>query len=111
MYPKVYQFFLALFAAFGSFLYGSDLGIIASVVSSHSFASQFLTQDASTRSGAFFGAFAAGFCGPLGRRGSLILGCLLFIVGGILQTAAKVVAMLYAGHLIAGFGIGILVEI
>jgi hypothetical protein len=61
--------------------------------------------------GAFFGAFAAGFCGPLGRRGSLILGCLLFIVGGILQTAAKVVAMLYAGHLIAGFGIGILVEV
>jgi hypothetical protein len=51
MYPKVYQFFLALFAAFGSFLYGYDLGIIASVVSSDSFASQFLTQDASTRSG------------------------------------------------------------
>lgn len=60
MYPKVYQFFLALFAAFGSFLYGYDLGIIASVVSSDSFASQFLTQDESTRSGTIVALFTAG---------------------------------------------------
>lgn len=60
MYPKVYQFFLALFAAFGSFLYGYDLDIIASVVSSDSFASQFLTQDESTRSGTIVALFTAG---------------------------------------------------
>lgn len=60
MYPKVYQFFLALFAAFGSFLYGYDLGIIASVVSSDSFASKFLAQDESTRSGTIVALFTAG---------------------------------------------------
>jgi len=61
--------------------------------------------------GAFFGAFAAGYCDPLGRRGTLVLGSILFLVGGILQTAAEAIGMLYVGHLIAGFGIGILVEI
>ncbi|GAB7348901.1 hypothetical protein MBLNU459_g7593t1 [Dothideomycetes sp. NU459] len=120
MRPKIYQFFLALFAAFGSFLYGYDLGVIASVVASSTFKDKFLTTDATTRSGtivalftagAFFGAFGAGFCDPLGRRGALALGSVLFMVGGILQTAAEAVAMLYVGRLIAGFGIGILVEI
>lgn len=61
--------------------------------------------------GAFFGAFGAGYCDPLGRRGTLSLGSALFLVGGILQTAAETIGMLYAGRLIAGFGIGILVEI
>ncbi|RFU30676.1 hypothetical protein B7463_g5661, partial [Scytalidium lignicola] len=120
MIPKVYQFLVALFAAFGSFLYGYDLGIIASVVASDSFADKFLTKQATTRSGTivalftaggFFGAFGAGFCDPLGRRGTLLLGSALFLVGGILQTAAETVSMLYVGRLFAGFGIGILVEI
>lgn len=120
MKPKVYQFFLALFAAFGSFLYGFDLAVIASVVASDSFEDEFLHTNATTRSGtivslftagAFFGSFLAGFCDPLGRRGTLALGGCLFLVGGVLQTAAKAVEMLYIGRLIAGFGIGILVMI
>lgn len=61
--------------------------------------------------GAFFGAWGCGFCDPLGRRGALALGSVLFLVGGILQTAAEAVAMLYVGRLVAGFGIGILVMI
>ena len=32
-------------------------------------------------------------------------------MGGTLQTAAEAVSMLYIGRLIAGFGIGVLVEI
>jgi predicted MFS family arabinose efflux permease len=36
---------------------------------------------------------------------------LLFFVGGILQTAAEAIGMLYVGRLFTGFGIGILVEI
>lgn len=137
MHAKLYQFFLALFAAFGSFLYGYDLGVIASVVAADSFKDKFLTTDATTRSGTvvalftagmchlhpcylaslisvaggFFGAFGAGYCDPLGRRGTLALGSCLFLVGGILQTAAEAIAMLYIGRLIAGFGIGILVEV
>lgn len=120
MHPKVYQFLVAAFVSFGSSLYGFDLGIIASVVSSNTFIAEFLEVDGSTKSGtvvalftagAFFGAFAAGFCDSLGRRGGLLLGSLIYLIGGILQTAAHAVAMLYLGRLIAGFGIGILVQI
>jgi MFS family permease len=64
-----------------------------------------------TIEGAFFGAFAAGYCDPLGRRGTLVLGSALFLIGGILQTAAEAISMLYIGRLFSGFGIGILVEI
>lgn len=60
MHPKIFQFFLALFAALGSFLYGYDLGIIASVVASDSFADKFLQQDATTRSGTVVALFTAG---------------------------------------------------
>lgn len=60
MKPKIYQFFLALFAAFGSFLYGYDLGVIASVVTSDSFIDQFLDADSASRSGTVVALFTAG---------------------------------------------------
>ncbi|KAI5203407.1 general substrate transporter [Aureobasidium subglaciale] len=120
MKPKVCQFFLALFAAFGSFLYGFDIAVIASVVASDSFEDEFLHTNKTIRSGrivslftagAFFGSFIAGFCDPLGRRGTLVFGGCLFLIGGVLQTAAIAVEMLYIGRLIAGLGVGILVMI
>ncbi|PYI14687.1 general substrate transporter [Aspergillus violaceofuscus CBS 115571] len=119
MKPKVYQFVVALFAAFGSFLYGYDLGVIASVVASDSFVNKFLTHNGSVISGtvvslftagAFFGALGAGYTDPLGRRATLVLGSVLFCIGGILQTAAVNVGMLLFSRIFAGFGIGILVE-
>ncbi len=68
MHPKVYQFLVALFAAFGSFLYGYDLGIIASVVASDSFVSKFLTEDATTRSGTIVALFTAGMNHPISHQ-------------------------------------------
>jgi hypothetical protein len=60
MKPKIYQFLVALFAAFGSFLYGYDLGVIASVVASDSFVDKFLLHDAATKSGTTVALFTAG---------------------------------------------------
>jgi hypothetical protein len=60
MKPKVYQFFVALFASFGSFLYGYDLGVIASVVASDSFADKFLQTDATVKTGTTVSLFTAG---------------------------------------------------
>jgi Sugar (and other) transporter len=60
MKPKVYQFFVALFASFGSFLYGYDLGVIASVVASDSFVHKFLESDRSTKSGTVVALFTGG---------------------------------------------------
>lgn len=55
--------------------------------------------------GAFFGA---GFAGPsgdyLGRRKTISLGCLLFCLGGGLQTGAQSLEYLYSGRFFAGFG-------
>jgi len=45
----------------------------------------------------------ADFCG---RRTTIILGCLVFMIGVILQTAATAYGLLIAGRLIAGLGVG-----
>jgi MFS family permease len=96
------------------------LGVIAEVVASDSFKTLFLQKDADTRSGTvvalftggcFVGAFFASFTDPLGRRGTILMACCIFIVGGIIQTAGVVIAMLYIGRLIAGIGVGFLTMI
>lgn len=54
--------------------------------------------------GAFFGAALAGPAGDyLGRRWTISLGCLIFCLGGGLQTGAQTLAYLYSGRFFAGF--------
>ncbi|KAK3639156.1 hypothetical protein LTR22_017532 [Elasticomyces elasticus] len=120
MKSGVYQFLVGCFAAIGSFLFGYDLGVIAEVVASDSFKTLFLQTDGDTRSGTvvalftggcFVGAFLASYSDPLGRRGTILMACCIFVVGGIIQTAGVVIAMLYVGRLIAGVGVGFLTMI
>ena len=117
MKPGVYQFLVGCFAALGSFLFGYDLGVIAEVVASGSFKSLFLQQNANSRSGTvvalftggcFTGALGAGFSDRLGRRGTILMACCIFVVGGTIQTAGNTIGMLYAGRFIAGIGVGFL---
>jgi MFS family permease len=117
MKPGVYQFLVGCFAALGSFLFGYDLGVIAEVVASDSFKTLFLQQDANSRSGTvvalftggcFTGALGAGFSDRLGRRGTILMACCIFVVGGTIQTAGVTIGMLYAGRFIAGIGVGFL---
>ena len=57
--------------------------------------------------GTFFGAIMAGdFADFIGRRLTIILGCGIFTVGGILETASTGLGVMVAGRLIAGFGVG-----
>lgn len=71
--------------------------------------------------GCFFGALAqAPIADKLGRKKAVIIGALVFLVGGTIQTAAvnirewhtdrststKSIAMLYIGRVIAGFSVG-----
>ena len=59
--------------------------------------------------GAFFGAMAAGPMGDrLGRRWTILLGALVFCLGGALQTGAQALSYLYSGRAIAGVGVGVL---
>lgn len=56
--------------------------------------------------------FGAGFAGPmgdrLGRKYTIMIGALIFLLGGALQTGAQGLSYLYAGRSIAGLGVGIL---
>lgn len=118
--PKWYQFLVGVFASLGSLLYGYDLGVIAQVIASPSFESYLgFPTKAETGAvvsvftgGAFFGAAAGGPMGDkLGRRMTILVGAIVFCLGGALQTGAQALSYLYAGRAIAGLGVGILVMI
>ena len=47
----------------------------------------------------------------IGRRFTIIMGCGIFIVGGILETASTGLGVMVAGRLIAGFGVGFISSI
>ncbi|KAJ3527835.1 hypothetical protein NM208_g10511 [Fusarium decemcellulare] len=110
--PKWYQFLVSIFASLGSLLYGYDLGVIAEVIASGNFKRQFGDDPNKTGAvvsvftgGAFFGAFFAGPVGDrLGRKWTILIGALIFILGGGLQTGATHIDYLYSGRCLAGVG-------
>ncbi|PSR76768.1 hypothetical protein PHLCEN_2v8220 [Hermanssonia centrifuga] len=59
------------------------------------------------------GAFASNiYVGSLadwvGRRASILAGCVVFLIGGSIQTAAQNIHYMYGGRFLAGMGIGML---
>ncbi|KAF2151515.1 general substrate transporter [Myriangium duriaei CBS 260.36] len=120
MSPSTYQFLVGVFASLGSFLYGYDLGVIGGVVASASFKTT-LNNPSSNEvgavvslftGGAFFGAAFAGVTGDaLGRRLTILLGAVIFCLGGGLQTGAHNISYFYAGRALAGLGVGFMVMI
>ncbi|KAF2424416.1 general substrate transporter [Tothia fuscella] len=116
--PKWYQFLVGVFASLGSLLYGYDLGVIAEAIASPNFKHLFnpTTPERAVVSvftgGGFFGAMFAGPAGDrLGRKKTILIGALIFCLGGALQTGAKDLSYLYAGRALAGVGVGFLVMI
>ncbi|OGM44119.1 MFS sugar transporter [Aspergillus bombycis] len=117
--PAWYQFLVGIFASLGSFLYGYDLGVIAEVIACQSFDAKFAADDTQTglvvsmfTAGAFFGSAFAGPSGDIiGRRKTISVGCVIFCLGGGLQTGAQTVAYLYSGRFLAGLGVGFLTMI
>ncbi|KAF4983530.1 hypothetical protein FZEAL_1065 [Fusarium zealandicum] len=117
--PKWYQFLVSVFASLGSLLYGYDLGVIAEVIASGNFTAKFGDDPKAIGAvvsvftgGAFFGAMFAGPVGDrLGRKWTIFIGAVIFLVGGALQTAAMHINYLYSGRCLAGVGVGFLVMI
>jgi MFS family permease len=112
--PKWYQFLIGVFASLGSFLFGYDLGVIAEVVASPNFKTQFNPDDVASglvvsmfTTGALFGAAFAGPSGDyLGRRLTIAMGSVVFCLGGALQTGAQNIHFLWSGRFFAGLGVG-----
>ncbi|KAL4922876.1 general substrate transporter [Aspergillus aurantiobrunneus] len=117
---------LSTVAYMGSFLFGYDTGVMGSVLALDSFKEDFNLPSGSTgfasskeaeissnvvallTAGCFFGAIAASFVNDrYGRRNSLLVLSIIFMIGAAVQTGGKgTISYMYGGRVIAGFGIG-----
>ncbi|KAF2641559.1 quinate permease [Massarina eburnea CBS 473.64] len=119
-------YLLTSVAYMGSLLFGYDTGVMGSVLALNAFKKDFgLPTETSgfanaksayvssnvvslLTAGCFFGAIAAAWLNErYGRRYSLMLFSVIFLIGAALQTAAHhEISMIYAGRVVAGLGIG-----
>ena len=131
----VKAYMMCAFAAFGGIFFGYDSGYINGVMAMEFFVHLYTGLDPNDpkfakgadpgpdgfavpswkkslivsilSAGTFFGALMAGDIADfVGRRTTVILGCIIFIIGVILQTASSMLGLLVAGRLVAGFGVG-----
>lgn len=115
MIPHIYLVALCTCAA--GFTFGYDIGVISGVLTQPLFLSQMgITADnAAERIGNIASAMQVGGFGSifisayvndfLGRKLTIILFSLVFIVGGILQTLSYDICWMYAGRIVSGFGL------
>jgi SP family sugar:H+ symporter-like MFS transporter len=119
-----YAIQLAIFVAFGGFLFGYDIGVISGCLIMPDFIQRFGEVDASgnpflSRSrqsiitsllsaGTFVGALAQAFTSDhFGRRGSILIWALIFTVGVAIQTGTNFsIVQITIGRFIAGLGVG-----
>ncbi|TKA80260.1 hypothetical protein B0A49_01819 [Cryomyces minteri] len=124
-------YLMCAFAAFGGIFFGYDTGWMGGVLGMKYFIRQYTglpypdpndalavtnfhltARDQSLTTsilsaGTFFGAIAAGAIADfIGRRATIIMGCVIFSIGCILETASTGLAVMVVGRLIAGLGVG-----
>ncbi|KAL8636185.1 MAG: hypothetical protein Q9228_006392 [Teloschistes exilis] len=124
-------YLICAFAAFGGIFFGYDTGWMGGVLAMPYFIRQYTGKPypdpndaaavkdfhlpASDQSlttsilscGTFFGAIIAGDVADfIGRRTTIIVGCGIFTIGCILQTASTGLGLMVPGRLICGFGVG-----
>ncbi|KAL1860694.1 hypothetical protein Daus18300_009037 [Diaporthe australafricana] len=115
---------ICAFASFGGIFFGYDSGYINGVSGSPAFykAVEGATAEALTDSnlslitsilsaGTFFGALIAGDVAEfIGRKWTVIVGCIIYIIGVVVQVAttpnSSALGTIVAGRLIAGLGVG-----
>ncbi|KAL4895164.1 general substrate transporter [Aspergillus ambiguus] len=112
---SLFVWLVALTASIAGLLFGYDTGIIsAALVYLHddldgrpvtSSEKELITSLCS--GGAFFGAIAAGnTVDRFGRKTAIYIGCILFVVGAVLQAASYTVVQMAVGRAVVGLGVG-----
>ncbi|HEX7339390.1 MAG TPA: sugar porter family MFS transporter [Rhodanobacteraceae bacterium] len=102
------------FAGLGGFLYGFDIGVISGALAFMERDIGFGASESGLIVGAvlFGGAFATFFSGSMadrfGRRWSINMSSIVYIVGTVLVMIAGSFHMILAGRLIEGLGVGII---
>ncbi|WVQ96594.1 hypothetical protein IAU59_003699 [Kwoniella sp. CBS 9459] len=111
-----------IFAAFGGFLFGYDIGYISGCLIMPDFISQMQGVGASEitsqnqaiitsllSAGTFFGALLQSFTSDsIGRKGSILFWSTIFTAGVVVQVASFGIPQLSAGRFVAGLGVGAL---
>ncbi|KAJ6050178.1 general substrate transporter [Penicillium canescens] len=109
-----YIWLVSIAVGVGGFLFGYDTGIISAVLVvlnedlGHALSSNEKELITSlTSGGAFFGALAAGCSADkYGRKIGIFLGCIVFVIGAVLQACAFSLAQMAVGRFVIGIGVG-----
>ncbi|KAL4759429.1 sugar porter family MFS transporter [Aspergillus foveolatus] len=110
---------VASFSTLGGLLFGYDQGVISGVITMESFGARFphIFTDSGFKGwfvstlllAAWFGSLINGpIADRLGRKMSINLAVVIFVVGSAIQCAAVNVGMLFAGRAVAGLAVGML---
>ncbi|KAF6826845.1 myo-inositol transporter [Colletotrichum plurivorum] len=112
--PSRAVWLITLTVAMGGFLFGYDTGVISAVLVSlksdlgHELSSSEQELVTSiTSGGALIGAIMAGLpADRYGRKLGIYVGCVLFLIGSIIQAAAFSVVQMTVGRFVVGLGVG-----
>ncbi|RYP88154.1 hypothetical protein DL769_000346 [Monosporascus sp. CRB-8-3] len=121
---KPLQWAITASAGSGFLLFGYDQGVMSGLLTGQAFTAEFPEIDTTAGAGGssslqgtvvaiyeigcFFGAIICLLFGErLGRRKSIMLGCLILGIGGALQASASSIPHMIVGRVIAGLGNGI----
>ncbi|KAI1130803.1 myo-inositol transporter [Nemania abortiva] len=112
--PSKRVWMIILTVAMGGFLFGYDTGYISAVLVNvkddlgHNLTpSEQELVTAITSAGALVGALIAGLpADKFGRKFGIYVGCVLFVIGSVLQSAAYSVPQFIVGRSVVGLGVG-----
>lgn len=115
--PKVYNpWFVAMIATLGGALFGFDISSMSAIIGTPQYRDYF-NNPAGITQGAIGAALAAGsvvgslIAGPIsnwvGRRNSIAIACIPWLIGTAVQAAVNGVGMLIAGRVLNGLTVGI----
>ncbi|KKZ64080.1 MFS transporter, SP family, sugar:H+ symporter [[Emmonsia] crescens] len=117
IFENPFLFGVALFSSLGGLLFGYDQGVVSGVLTMESFGALFprIYSDSGFKGwfvstlllAAWLGSLANGpFADYIGRKWSMIVAVVIFLVGSAIQAGAVNLEMLFFGRAIAGFAVG-----
>ncbi|CDH55619.1 general substrate transporter [Lichtheimia corymbifera JMRC:FSU:9682] len=109
-----FVFGTALFASIGGCTFGYDIGVISGVQEMETFMARFPMNStengfvvAILELGAWAGAWLTAYpADRFSRKYTIVMACLVFLLGSALQGGAQTVSYLMAGRFICGLGVG-----
>ncbi|KAL3483752.1 general substrate transporter [Aspergillus germanicus] len=110
---------VASFSTLGGLLFGYDQGVVSGVITMESFAARFprIFSDSGFKGwfvstlllAAWLGSLVNGpVADRLGRKLSINLAVVIFVIGSVFQCVAANLPMIFAGRAVAGFAVGML---